>query len=100
MLRPVFFLALSVTPRLATSLRQVRLKQNYSQERLAHKVGVSRQTIVNIEKGTTVPNVLLALDIAAALAIAVEKLFKPVGREPDHPSALVEGTHSTRQSDR
>jgi putative transcriptional regulator len=62
-----------------TDLRRVRLDQKISQERLAREVGVSRQTIVNIERGLTVPNVLLAVALAGALAVAVESLFRPRG---------------------
>jgi len=48
-----------------------------SQEALARQVGVSRQTIVNVERGLNEPKVLLALAIAAALGgIAVSELFR------------------------
>ncbi len=59
-------------------LREYRLLAGLSQEKLARQVDVSRQTIVNIEKGITIPNVLLALAIAAVLVVAVEELFKVV----------------------
>jgi putative transcriptional regulator len=75
----MLLLAVPSAPRLDTDLRQVRLARRYSQERLAREVGVSRQTIVNIENGMTIPNVLLALSIAAVLVVAVEKLFRPGG---------------------
>ncbi len=52
------------------------MQKGFSQEELARMLGVSRQTIVNIEKGITIPNVLLALAIAAAVAWAVGELFK------------------------
>jgi len=75
----MFLFAPSSGSKLDTPLREFRLGRGYTQERLARQVGVSRQTIVNIEKGVTVPNVLLALAIAAVLAVAVEKLFRPKG---------------------
>jgi putative transcriptional regulator len=62
--------------RMATPLREERLARGLSQEGLARAVGASRQTIVNIERGQAVPNVLLALAIGAALGIAVEALFR------------------------
>ena len=65
--------------RMESDLRKIRLDQGISQERLAREVGVSRQTIVNIEKGLTVPNVLLAVALAGALAVAVESLFRTKG---------------------
>lgn len=62
--------------RMDSRLREARTKAGFSQEELARMLGVSRQTIVNIEKGITIPNVLLALAIAAAVAWAVSELFK------------------------
>lgn len=62
--------------RMDSRLREARVQKGFSQEELARMLGVSRQTIVNIEKGITIPNVLLALAIAAAVAWAVGELFK------------------------
>jgi len=47
-----------------------------SQADLAEKVGVSRQTIVAIEKGNYNPSVELALRLSAALGATVEELFQ------------------------
>jgi putative transcriptional regulator len=58
-------------------VRQYRERQGLSQEALARELGVSRQTIVNIEKGLSEPRVLLALAICAVLGgIAVSEMFK------------------------
>jgi len=57
-------------------VKEHRLRLNYSQERLARELGVSRQTISNIEKGLSEPGVLLALGIAAILGVAVADLFR------------------------
>ncbi len=46
-----------------------------TQEQLAEKVGVSRQTIISIEKGNYTPSVLLALKIAHIFDTSVESLF-------------------------
>ena len=59
-------------------LRERRIAAGLSQEQLARQVDVSRQTILNIEKGITIPNVLLALAIAAVLTVAVDELFKAI----------------------
>jgi putative transcriptional regulator len=60
-----------------SQVREHRRKAGLSQEALARKVGVSRQTIVNVERGLNEPKVLLALAIAAALGgIAVNELFR------------------------
>jgi putative transcriptional regulator len=42
---------------------------------LASAVGVSRQTIVSLERGDYAPSVYLALRIARALGATVEELF-------------------------
>ncbi len=46
-----------------------------SQQELADKVGVSRQTIVAIERGDYSPSVKLALLLAKALRTTVDELF-------------------------
>lgn len=63
-------------------LRDARLNAGLSQEALAREVGVSRQTIVNIERGESEPKVLLAIAIAVAVglgAAAVSELFRKGG---------------------
>ena len=57
-------------------LREFRFKNDeITQESLAELVGVSRQTIIAIEKGRFNPSVKLALKIARALHCRVEDLF-------------------------
>ncbi|MBN1352108.1 helix-turn-helix transcriptional regulator [candidate division KSB1 bacterium] len=46
-----------------------------SQEKLAHAVGVTRQTIFSIEKGKFVPSTLLALKIARIFNKKVDDIF-------------------------
>lgn len=53
-----------------------RTKSGLTQEELANKLGVSRQTVIAIERGNYVPSVLLALKIAVVFKEPVEKLFK------------------------
>jgi len=60
-------------------IRDARLKKGYSQERVARELGVSRQTIVNIERGSE-PKVLLALALAALLGVAVSDLFRKAAK--------------------
>lgn len=52
-----------------------------SQAALAERVGVSRQTIVAIERGNYNPSVSLALRLARALSASVEDLFQLDGDE-------------------
>ena len=52
-----------------------RMRSGATQEELASAVGVSRQTIIALEKGNYTPSVLLALKIAGFFKAPVEKLF-------------------------
>lgn len=57
-------------------VRQYRfLKGEMTQQALADKVGVTRQTIIAIEKGAFNPSVKLALKLASVLDEQVELLF-------------------------
>ncbi len=53
----------------------LRQEKNLTQEELASKVGVTRQTIIALEKGNYVPSVLLAFKIAKVFKIEVDKIF-------------------------
>lgn len=50
-----------------------------TQEELALRVGVSRQTIMSIERGATNPSVLLAYKISMALNAQVTEVFSVEG---------------------
>lgn len=51
-----------------------------TQEELALRTGVSRQTIMSIERGKTNPSVLLALKISVALGADVNEVFIMEGK--------------------
>jgi putative transcriptional regulator len=53
-----------------------RASAGVTQEELASKVNVSRQTIIALEKGNYTPSILLALKIAAFFKVSVETIFK------------------------
>ena len=61
--------------RLANRLRVARAEVGWSQETLARKVGVTRQTIGAIETGQFGPSALLAFLIARRLGWRVDELF-------------------------
>jgi len=66
-----------------TNLRRFRFERGeLSQQQLADLVGVSRQTIVSIERGDYAPSVKLALLLAERLEAKVEDLF--ILEEKDH----------------
>jgi putative transcriptional regulator len=56
-------------------LREYRKRAGLSQEALARQLNVSRQTIVNIERGLSEPRVMLAIGLALVLGAAVVDLF-------------------------
>ena len=66
-------------------LKEARLQKGLTQESLAEVVGVTRQTIIAIEKEKFVPSVKLALELAWALGAPLEELFwleDSKGRKP------------------
>ncbi|MGX7132962.1 helix-turn-helix transcriptional regulator [Enterococcus songbeiensis] len=58
------------------TVREQRKKQGLTQAELADKVQVSRQTIISMEKGSYVPSLELALDLAAVFDLKIEDLFE------------------------
>lgn len=56
-------------------VNEYRTKAGLTQEDLAQRVGVTRQTIIAIERGNYTPSVLLALKLAEVFKVTVEKLF-------------------------
>ncbi|MCK4573093.1 MAG: helix-turn-helix transcriptional regulator [candidate division Zixibacteria bacterium] len=62
--------------RLKNHIKQHRARLDLTQQALAEKVGVARQTILAVEKGIYVPSALLAFKIARALKMSVENLFE------------------------
>ncbi len=61
---------------ISNTVYEMRAKKGLTQEELAEKTGVTRQTIIAIEKGNYTPSVLLALKIANVFKISIEDLFK------------------------
>ena len=57
-------------------IKELRARLNLTQEELAQKVGVRRETIVFLEKGKYNPSLQLAHDVARALkAKSIEEVF-------------------------
>ena len=61
---------------LKNHLKQHRARLDLTQEELAERVGVRRQTILAVEKGHYVPSALLALLLARELGMSVDELFE------------------------
>lgn len=58
-----------------TRIKELRARHNLTQEELAKKVGVRRETIVFLEQGKYNPSLQLAHDVAKVLKITVDELF-------------------------
>lgn len=58
-------------------IREKRKDKGISQEELAKKCGVSRQTVNAIENNKYDPTLSLAFKLAALLNTTVDKLFSP-----------------------
>jgi len=56
-------------------IKEFRAKYNFTQEDLAKKVGVRRETIVFLEQNKYNPSLKLAHDIAKALKTKIDELF-------------------------
>ncbi len=56
-------------------LKVYRAMFNLTQEELAKKLGVSRQTIIAIEKGKYDPSLKLAFKIARLFGVKIEDIF-------------------------
>lgn len=57
------------------NLKTYRQLKNLTQEQLAEKVGVRRETIMRLEKAQYNPSLKLAIDISRAVEAPIEELF-------------------------
>ncbi|MCK4492203.1 MAG: helix-turn-helix transcriptional regulator [Candidatus Altiarchaeales archaeon] len=58
-----------------TRIKELRARHNLTQEELAKKVGVRRETIVFLEKGKYNPSLRLAYNIAKVLETKIDEIF-------------------------
>ena len=58
-----------------TRIKELRARYDFTQEDLAKKVGVRRETIVFLEKGKYNPSLRLAHGIARILKTRIDELF-------------------------
>ena len=61
---------------LTNRVKELRTRKGLSQEKLAELVGVTRQTIISLEKGSYVPSLLLAMRISQVLEAPIETMFR------------------------
>ncbi len=58
-----------------TRIKELRARYDLTQEDLARKIGVRRETILFMEKGKYNPSLKLAHDVAKALQTTIDELF-------------------------
>ncbi len=61
--------------KMKTRIKELRARYDLTQEDLAKRVGVRRQTILFLEKGKYNPSLKLAHDVAKALRTTIDDLF-------------------------
>ena len=57
-------------------IKDYRTERSLTQDELAQAVGVSRQSIISIERGRYTPSLYLALRFAKYFQCSVDELFK------------------------
>ncbi|GAB3410043.1 helix-turn-helix transcriptional regulator [Schumannella luteola] len=62
--------------RVTNSIRDLRGKRGITQQELADRIGVSRQTVIAIEQERYSPSLELAFQIARALALPLDAVFQ------------------------
>lgn len=61
--------------RVSRKIKNLREEKNLTQEELAEQLGISRQSIISVEKGKCLPSLPLALRIAQMFQLNLEELF-------------------------
>jgi len=63
-------------------LKVYRAMYDLTQEMLAEKLGVTRQTVISIEKGKYDPSLELAFKIAKLFQVKIEDIFADDDKQP------------------
>ena len=58
-------------------IRELRGDRGWTQQELADRLGVSRQTVNAIETGKYDPSLPVAFGLARAFGLAIEEIFEP-----------------------
>ncbi len=76
----LYIVTMKTRHEISNQVKLYRLRAgDMTQEQLATSIGVTRQTILSIEKGRYTPSVALALRMAEVLETTVEELFELKG---------------------
>lgn len=65
-----------MSDRVKNNVKELRKKAGYTQEELADATGVSRQTIISIERGRYIPSLPLALRISRFFECSMDDMFE------------------------
>jgi DNA-binding XRE family transcriptional regulator len=60
---------------ISTKIKELRARYDLTQDELAEQVGVSRQTLLYLEKGKYNPSLVLAHKVAKALKTGIDEVF-------------------------
>lgn len=60
----------------STDLKKYRMEKGLTQDELAQRVGIRRETILRLENAKYNPSLLLAMKISKVLDVPIEKLFQ------------------------
>jgi putative transcriptional regulator len=63
-------------PAIRNQLRELRAKREMTQQELADRVGVTRQTIIAIEQDKYSPSLETAFKVALVLGVSLEQCFQ------------------------
>lgn len=61
--------------KIQNKIKELREENNFTQQDLAEKVNVSRQTIISLENGRYNPSIFLAYKIARVFNLMIEDVF-------------------------
>ncbi len=77
--------------RVSRKIKNLREKKNLTQEELADQLGISRQSIISVEKGKCLPSLPLALHLANIFDMPIENIFlnEKKGGANMHPRHLM-----------
>ena len=80
-------------------LTGLRRKSGMSQEQLADRLGVTRQSVSKWEGGTAMPELVKLISLSELFGVSVDYLVKDWMEEPDNPCGG-SGEISSKQADR
>jgi transcriptional regulator with XRE-family HTH domain len=81
---------------ISEKLKQARLASNLTQEELADRVGVSRQTISNWENGRSYPDIVSIIELSNIYNMTLDSLLKGDNEMIEHLKKSTDVTKSNR----